>query len=220
MKNRDYKVLVPNGCYHLFNRGVGKMEIFRDQQDYNFFLSRLRENLFPGSENIPFWKTRRSGSRECYVRKVLPAGSFCLLSYCLMPNHFHFLIKQAGELSLDVLIRKVCTSYAMYFNKKYKRVGAVFQDQYKAVKVESDEQLLWVSAYMHQNPAVAGLTANLKDYPWSSHLDYIGIKEETLCDQSMILEMAGGRSEYEKFVDSSYEKIKAKKDIEHLLLDP
>src|SRR5205809_297696 len=120
MKNRDYKKFGAGEYYHVYNRGDGKENIFLDDQDFMFFMLRLRQNLVPDE-----------GSKDRI--KSLPPNSFSLVSYCLMPNHFHFLLRQNADIPTTKLMTKVCTSYSMYFNKKYNKVGHVFQDQYKQI---------------------------------------------------------------------------------------
>ena len=176
-----------------------------DDEDRKCFLFRLREALYP----------ELAGLR----RKPLPAGSFTMPAYCLMPNHFHLLIRQNLITPVSELLKKVCTGYSKYFNKRYERVGHLFQDQYKAILVPNDSYLTWVSAYIHQNPKIAGLTEVLEQYPWSSYKDYLGLRNGKLCDKNLILGMFKNTEEYKKFVDNSYEKIKARKDIQQLLLE-
>jgi putative transposase len=223
MKNRDNKHFAPNTFWHVFNRGNGKQNVFLDLEDFRFFLLRLRENLFPSPEDGPLGKLGGASliaeAHTPYIRKKLPPEAFALLCYCLMPNHFHFLIRQNTTLPISKLIAKVCTSYSMYFNKKYGKVGNLFQSKFKAVLVTSDEQLMWTSAYIHNNPKVAGLTEKLENYPWSSYPDYIGKRQGTICDKEFILKMFKNISEYEKFVSNSFEVISTRKEIQHLLLD-
>jgi putative transposase len=214
MNYRDYKIFSPNHYYHIFNRGVGKMDIFKDEADFLFFLHLIRENLFPRSVPV-----RRESSASRYVRKTLPPNSYTLICYCLMPNHFHLLVRQDELIAVSKLISKVCTSYSKYFNKKYDRVGHVFQDAFKAVLIESDSQLLWTSAYIHNNPKTADLVKDLKDYHWSSYLDYSGLRQGTLCDKKFILKQFKNVDAYKKFVDDAFVKIKERKDLEYLLLD-
>ena len=212
MNNRDYKIFAPNSYYHVFNRGNNKQDIFLDKQDHMLFLWRLKEALLPGSADFT--------PKGRYSRKLLPEGAFNLFAYCLMPNHFHLLIKQDTEIPVSKLITKVCTSYAKYFNKKYERVGQVFQDQFKAIKVEKDSYLLWLSAYIHQNPRVAGLVNNLENWEWGSYLDYIGLRQGKLCDRNFILGMMDKNVEkYKIFVEQSFEKIKERKDLEEYFLE-
>ncbi len=189
MNNRDYKEVGPDTFYHVFNRGTAKTKIFLSTDDYAFFLSRLRESLYPVIiDRAELAKTRS------YVRTQLPAGAFDLVCYCLMPNHFHFLLRQNTDLPVSKLIGKLCTGYSKYFNKKYKRVGSLFQDQFKSVPITSNEQLLWISAYIHRNPSEAGLVGKLGDYPYSSYLDFAGLRNGTLCKKEAVMEQCGNSS--------------------------
>ncbi len=222
MNNRDYKIFAEGEIFHIYNRGVGKMDIFLDDEDYLFFLKRLKEALYP-ELMAPINQTKIDGRHQNqvkgYMRKQLPAGSFSLLAYVLMPNHFHFIIRQNGNVSLSKLISKLLTGYSKNFNRKNSRVGSVFQDRFKAVNIDSDEYLRWISAYVHNNPKVAGLVADLKDYPWSSYPDYAGLRNGVLCKKDIILESFKDVAEYIEFVESSCEIIKGRKDMDDLLLD-
>ena len=205
MKNRDYKNFGLGEYYHVYNRGNDKRDIFLDDQDLGFFMMRLKQNLF--GEN---YKGLRS--------KPLPAGSFSLVSYCLMPNHFHLLIRQNTEIPTTKLMQKLSTSYSIYFNKKHECIGHVFQDQYKQVSVGDDKYLIWLSAYIHQNPKVAGLVADPKDYKWSSYKEFTeGING--ICDKNIVLDQFGSVGNYSSFVRDTFETIKKRKEIEHLFLD-
>ena len=96
-----------------------------------------------------------------------------IICYCLMPNHIHFLIRQLKENGISKFMGQISNSYTKYFNTKYTRVGPLLQGPFKAVLIESDEQLIHVSRYIHLNPIVSGIVKNLEDYPWSSYLEYI-----------------------------------------------
>lgn len=191
MNNRDYKQFAPGSVYHLYNRGVGKMDIFLDEEDYLFFLRRIKETLYPALV---------SSVGRRYVPTKLPEGAFDLLLYVLMPNHIHFGVMQNTELPLSAFMSKICTSYSKYFNKKYDRVGSLFQDQFKAVVVTSNEQLLWLAAYIHNNPVKAGLVKNLDNYSYSSHLDYTGARKGMLCKKDLILGQYKSVEDYAKVV--------------------
>lgn len=207
MNHRDYKQYGVGGYYHIFNRGNGKQDIFLDKDDFSFFLWRLQQNLFPMAED----KSRII---------QLPAGSFSLISYCLMPNHFHFLLKQNTEITTSKLLTKICTSYSKYFNKKYDRSGQLFQDQFKQVRVDSNEYLVWLSAYIHQNPKVAGLVQNLEEWKWSSYPSFItGFNHNHLCDRQIILNQFKNQNDYRNFVLNNFEVMKRRKETEHMLID-
>lgn len=169
---RDYKPFASGGIYHVYNRGNAKMSIFLDDGDYKFFLERLREALYPELEILETVSSHIGTEKS--RRLPLPWGAFDLICYCLMPNHKHLVIQQNTDLPVGKLIHKVVTSYSMYFNKKYDRVGSLFQDQFKAVKVDSNEQLLCLVAYIHNNPIKAGIARDLSKYPYSSHFEYAG----------------------------------------------
>jgi putative transposase len=229
MNNRDYKLFAPNTFWHVYNRGNRKQDIFLDDSDRIFFLRRLKEYLYPIPLKMPI-KESPDGhlqgglsmvaeSHTPYIRKSLPPDSFSLLSYCLMPNHLHLLLKQNLDIPASKLISQLCTGYSKYFNKKYGTVGGLFQDPFKAVRVDNDSYLLWLSAYIHNNPVAGKLVADLDDYPWSSYKDYVGLRQGTLCNTEFILSQFESLGAYKKFVDNALDRILAMKDLENYLLD-
>lgn len=154
-KNR-IKQYIKGGCYHVYNRGVEKRKIFQDQQDYSTFLSYLKTYLLPKDEfslRTSFVDPNISWQEKEKILKLLRLNNFAdtmeLFCFCLAPNHFHFLVKQLDNYSLPKLMASLSTRYSMYFNRKYKRVGPLFQDIYKAVLVVTDSQLLHLSRYIH-----------------------------------------------------------------------
>lgn len=156
------------------------MKIFLDEMDYKVFMSRLKENLF--SKLIDYSLLPKYATR----RKTLPPNSFDLISYCLMPNHFHLLVRQNTDLPITQLILKICTGYSKYFNKKYDRVGVVFQDRFKAVRIKKNNQLLWVSYYIHKNPVDSKLVKYPEHYKWSSFSEYKNLVFEPICKKDII----------------------------------
>src|SRR3972149_8647983 len=160
------KQFIENGYYHLYNRGVEKRKIFLDQEDYGVFLGYLKQYLEPPKGSDPLMIKTRSLEKE-----------IDLLAYCLMPNHFHLLVKQSTRIGITKFIRAVCTNYAMYFNKKYDRVGTLFQGRYKGALVDNDAYLLHLSRYIHLNPIEIG--SDPKSYNFSSYKYYLGLKKAT-----------------------------------------
>jgi REP element-mobilizing transposase RayT len=217
MNYRDYKQFAEGGYYHIYNRGNNKQDVFKEDADYLLFLSRLRECLFPAANaaKMPIVRASSIAPR----RTVLPSGAFELVCYCLMPNHLHLLMKQCGIVPISTLMTKLCTGYSKCFNLKYERVGQVFQDQFKAIEVNSNEYLIWLSAYIHNNPVVAGFTQNPQDWRWSSYGEYFRREQGALCDIGVVRSQFQSFGDYEKFVLDSSELIRERKNVEHMLLD-
>lgn len=151
------KQYLENGYYHIYNRGVEKRLIFLDEQDYSVFLSYLKEYLLPKSESElrkQLTDPKTSYQEKYKILAKLRLNNFSeeitLLAYCLMPNHFHFFIKQKNAFSIDKFMQSISTRYIMYFNRKYKRVGSLFQAVYKAVLVTTEPQFIYLSKYIHK----------------------------------------------------------------------
>lgn len=218
MGNRDYKEFAADEYYHLYNRGNGKMDIFRDPQDYMNFLLRLCVLLeMPrGALGI----RSELGATKLRLRlDSFDAGTFSLVCYCIMPNHFHLLIRQNGDTLINKLILRLATSYSMYFNAKYAHVGHVFQDRFKAVHINDDKYLRHLSAYIHLNPRVAGLTRAASDWKYSSCSEYIDKKEGAVCEKDVILEQFSSSRDYLRFVESNFDDMKLRKKIADMIID-
>lgn len=173
------KEYVEDGYYHIYNRGVEKRTIFLDEQDYGVFLGYLKEYLLPKDEKALMDKLSDLNTPYKEKDKILKAlhlnnyaENISLLAYCLMPNHFHFFIKQKDSKSINEFMRSIDTRYTIYFNRKYKRVGSLFQGVYKAVLVSTDEQFLHLSRYIHKQ-ALASQGETLQSQP-CSYEDYLG----------------------------------------------
>lgn len=190
------KIYAENSYYHIYNRGVEKRLIFQDPQDYGVFLSYLKEYLTPKNELE--LKQKLSDPNTSYKEKdgILKAlrmnnfyGEIVLLAYCLMPNHFHFFVKQKSALSIDKFMQSLCTRYTMYFNRKYKRVGSLFQAVYKAVLVQTEEQFVYLSKYIHQQAlALQGETLQgWEEKQPCSFAEYLGLRNTSWIEPQEVL---------------------------------
>lgn len=157
--------------YHLYNRGVAKNDIFLEEADYKTFLGYLKLYLtIPDLQGLSL-KVPPTRKLKNYEAKIK------LLAYCLMPNHFHLLVYQENLDDITYFMRSLCTKYSMFVNRKYKRVGHVFQGSYKAVLVTSEPQLVFLSKYIHRNPlelfpkGPTGII--LEGYKFSSYGNYL-----------------------------------------------
>ena len=153
------------GIYHVMMRGINRQNIFEEQEDYQQFLNRLQSLVDPMDD---------SG-------KHLP--SYChVYAYCLMSNHVHLLLRERTE-KVSVSLKRLAVSYAAYYNKRYQRVGHLFQDRFKSEPVNDIEYFATLLRYIHQNPVKAGICDKAEAYAWSSWQEYLNDDEQipTLC---------------------------------------
>lgn len=175
--------LVNGQFYHVYNRGVLKSNIFIDNSDYVRFIHDSYE--FNDSKDAPKHKVRGDASDLSKSRTQSLVDIVC---WCLMPNHFHLLVRQVIDNGIFKFIHKLSTGYAMYFNKKHKRSGILFEGPFKSIIIESDEYLTHLTRYIHLNPVDLvesgwkekginnwdAVNKFLEGYRWSSYLDYLG----------------------------------------------
>ncbi|MCL4415300.1 MAG: transposase, partial [Actinobacteria bacterium] len=208
------KIFINDNFYHVFNRGVEKRNIFSDDSDRNRLLQTLLYYQFTGPK--PSYSTHQRFKLKDFSNNPKVIEVAC---YCLMPNHFHLLLKQLRKGGVQEFVRKFSNSYTKYFNTKYKRVGSLFQGEFKSVDIETDEQLLHLSRYIHLNPVVSGLVKELKDFSFSSYNSFIGLANNTLCNKELILSYFKNTNEYKSFVQDQESYTKNLEKIKHLLIE-
>lgn len=144
-----------------------------------------------------------------------------ILAYCLMPNHFHLLVRQNVQEGIHDFLSNVSNGYAKYFNTKRQRVGPLYQGPFKAVYVETDEQLMHLSRYIHINPVVSGIITieDLDVYPWSSFPDYLGKVKTSFVTTLPVLSQFKTSSSYRAFVYDQVGYGKELEQIKHLVLE-
>lgn len=132
-----------------------------------------------------------------------------LVAFCIMPNHFHLIVKELEEGGIATYMQRVLTAYSKYYNTKYEKSGHVFQGPYGAVHIEDDRQLLHLSAYIHRNPREISKWFNKEDqYPWSSYRDFIGDNRwGNLLLPDIVLGQFKDKKHYHKFVKTSPAKV-------------
>jgi len=208
------KNYIENGYYHIYNRGVEKRKIFQDEQDYRVLLKYLKEYLSPPQERAKITKTFTLKGSTFKGMPRQPNNYFQeieLLAYCLMPNHFHLLIKQKNLFSIKKYMQSLSTRYSMYFNKKYNRTGTLFQGVYKAVLIQNDDYLLHLTRYIHLNPLE--YTSNLAN-AYSSYAEYLRIRKTQWIKPDFVLSFFETKvdpifskyNSYKKFVEKYPEK--------------
>lgn len=146
-----------------------------------------------------------------------------VVSYCLMPNHFHLEIKERDYAGASKLLQRLTNSYTKYFNKRHQRVGRLFEASYKSVRVETEEQLIHLSRYIHTNPSNSSkpnLTPKeLRTYPWSSLLDYLGKRCQPFCEPIDVMSYFSSPTDYWNFIRAGIGKEEAVLPPSHFLDD-
>lgn len=165
----------PGAYYHIYNRGNNKAEIFFERENYLYFLRLLR--------------------------KYLHEDSVELVAYCLMPNHYHFLVYLITD-GFSKRMQPFLLAYTKAVNNRYNRVGALFQGRFKGKLVEKNEYLLHLSRYIHLNPVIAGLVQKAEEWEFSSYRDYLSLRHGTLPKPAVILDQFGFADDYRTFVES------------------
>lgn len=183
--------------YHVCNRAVAGIPVFQRQKEAELFLESA---LFYLQEDPP---TRFSIYRTSRDRFSISSGNHIVtpLAFCIMPNHFHFLLKQNIDKGIQTFIKKISNSYAHYYGLKHSMKGHVFEGNFCAIHIEDEEQLLHVSRYIHLNPVTAYLVETPEAYAFSSYRDYITSTHSSFIDPSLILSSFRSRLAYKRFVD-------------------
>lgn len=209
--------LVNGEFYHVYNRGSEKRDIFTESRNYTRFIKTIFYYQFAGPR--PSF-SKFSKLQVTLLKQLSEEKLVAIICYCLMPNHFHFLVRQLKENGISKFMGQISNSYTKYFNTKYQRVGPLLQGAFKAVRVESEEQLIHVSRYIHLNPVVSGLVDNLEEHQWSSYLEYIK-PISTFCSINEILGFFGSneKEKYKKFVEAQIDYGKRLEMVKHQFID-
>ena len=184
---------IPGHYYHLLNRGAHKVSIFREEDNYHFVLRKTK--IYCSSLNLT------------------------PIAYCLLPNHYHFLVRQDGEHPAGLLPQRVFNSYSKAYNKRYGHSGTLFEGNYRATAVENEAYLLHLCRYIHANPVIHGLVDNLADWPYSNYLEWTGEREGTLVDRDFVRGLYPSTSDYREFVAQYIAERRLPNELAALLLE-
>ncbi|MCH8244350.1 transposase [Patescibacteria group bacterium] len=208
--------------YHIFNRGVEKRDIFLEDRDRWRFLQGLYLfNEGEGTTNLLYRLEQEKKAMNFRILKEFIVSSreerkplVRIMADCLMPNHFHLILEEIQEGGISRFMHKFGVGYTNYFNKKYERVGSLFQGTFKAVEVEADAQLQYLLVYVNVvNPGqlfepnlkedgvmdVERVLKFAREYLWGTHREYMGIRESVIIDKGMLGEMFPSPKKYEQF---------------------
>ncbi|PSB23791.1 REP-associated tyrosine transposase [Stenomitos frigidus] len=163
----------PDRYYHLYNRGNDRQPIFFERENYLHVLRLVRRHLIEETLDV--------------------------LAYCLMPNHYHLLVRCRSGAVSDAM-QRLAVAYTKAMNRRYNRVGSLFQGQFQAVEVDSDEYLYHLTRYIHLNPVKAGLVTHPKDWEFSSYLEYAGLRSGTLPRLDVLQQQLVSEAAYQAFL--------------------
>ena len=218
------KIVFSNGqIYHAFNRGIDRRNVFTGLRE----LSRAEELIKyyvckePPVSYSKFLQLPKATRDEVTQQMKKDEKLVNVLAYCLMPNHFHFMLQQNSEKGLSTFISNFTNAYTKYLNTKHERAGPMFEGAFKAVLVESDEQLIHLSRYIHLNPVVSSIINEdqLPSYRWSSYPSYISEPEEGVVNSTLVISMFKSKDKYKEFVLDQVEYGKKLEAIKHLILE-
>ncbi len=209
--------------YHVFNRGIERRNIFYSTKDYTRFVMLLDYYRFQNPRlSFSHYLSLPIELREEYLQELhsLPEAVE-ILAYCLMPNHFHLIVRQTTTYGIRRSVANISNGFSKYTNTKKHRVGPLYQGVFKAVLVETDEQLVHLSRYVHINPVVSSIITlkALETYPWSSFSHYLGLSQSAFVNSKPVLTSFSKQNPYKDFVYDQIDYGKKLEQIKHLFLE-
>ena len=203
-----------NQYYHVFNRGVDKRAIFEDINDIQYFLNRLTDlNIDDSGTRLTTQRFKRKGEKiNCLDQQKLVS----IIAYCLLPNHYHLILKQESENGISKFMQKLGTSHTMYFNAKHNRSGSLFQGKFKANMIDGDFGLPILSVYVNLNyihhkinPKTSLVRSSISEYLAPESGEYICNEDEL----NAVISEIGSRNEYQKFAKQTSKVFGANKGL-------
>lgn len=216
--------LVSGQIYHVFNRGINHQPTFFDRLEYKRALLVINYYKYtnPPAKLSKFLQISSDKRLEIMANLRQENDKLVeILAFCLMPNHFHLLIKQIKDKGISKFLANFQNSYTRFFNTKRERDGSLFLDQFKAVLVMTDDQLLHISRYIHLNPYTSYVVKDLESlpkYPWSSLPEYLENRAEA-CEPGAILNFFKNSQAYLNFIQDQASYQRELHQIEHLTLE-
>jgi REP element-mobilizing transposase RayT len=179
--------------YHIYNRGCNRAKIFHSDENYQFLLRKLR--------------------------KYFISTEVSVIAFCLMPNHYHFLLRQDGDKSVGGMVQTIFNGYSKAFNQRYNRSGTLFEGPFKAILIEKFSHLIHLCRYIHRNPLDVGLVTNIEKWQYSNYPEWIGLRDDILVDREFIKENYPSSKDYETFVMEYVSPKRIDKDLQKYYFD-
>lgn len=217
-------VLANNQIYHLYNRGIDHKPVFTTKWEFQRAIDVIKFYQFadlpfrfsqllklPSEERIKILTDISSENRKLVE----------IIAYCLMPNHFHLMVKQLQDGGITKFVSNFTNSYTKYFNAKHERKGHLFEGLFKAVLVTADEQLIHLSRYIHLNPVSSFIIKDedLENYTWSSLPEYLNLSSSSFCQKDIILNQFPSIKAYRQFILDQVKYAQELDKIKHLTIE-
>jgi len=215
MKRKDK--FIEGEIYHVFNKSISGYAILKNLDNAQRFLNTFE--YYNSSLNLKSYSQSIRTKKFEYKNIIYPIdNTLCkILTYCIMPDHYHFLLKIVKDNSFSKFIGDLENSFTRYFNIKFDRKGPLWQNSFKAVEIRSNEQLLHVSRYIHLNPTTSRLVERPEDWIFSSYKDFITDKK--LLNDFMKEISINDITDYKKFVENNIEYQRDLKRIKKFLFE-
>ena len=211
--------LANNEIYHVFTKSIDNYITFKDDIDYIRSLETIKFYIY-GKLPISFSNYVKTKNKKNFPLKYdldIKNSIVEITAYCIMSTHLHLILKQLMYNGISSYMKNILDSYTRYFNTKYQRKGTLWQGRFKSVHVDSNEQLLHLTRYIHLNPTTAGIVKNPEEWPYSSYLEYLNKSNEKICNYVDYLDM--DMKDYKNFVDDRKDYQKELGLIKHLTLE-
>ena len=213
--------LINGEYYHIFSRSISKFVIFNNSREFARMLEALTLYQF---SNFDYKYSRYSDfddkGKQLVWSKLLASNSKLveIAVYCLMPTHFHLILKQIQNDGISKYLSKVLNSYTRYFNLKHKRIGPLWSGRFKNVLIRKNDQILHLTRYIHLNPVSSGLVDNPKDWKFSSFGEYCEVPGSSqICFFHNLIDLSA--DEYKKFVGDNIQHQLVLSKIKRLMID-
>ncbi|NCN59010.1 hypothetical protein COW99_03050 [Candidatus Roizmanbacteria bacterium CG22_combo_CG10-13_8_21_14_all_38_20] len=215
--------LITGQYYHVYNRSVANQIIFRNNHEHNLFIDTMEYYMF---DNAPhrlsnyLRLTDKSRTKELDSLYDSNRTRISMYAFCLMPNHYHLLVRQNINNGISSFIRHLQNSHAKYLNIKSKRTGSLYQNPFKGTIIETNEQFIHVARYIHINPLTSYLVKKpneLRNYPWCSFSDYINLSKRRFITKERLLSNFSTQSELIDFTLDRAEHQRELSKIKHLI---
>lgn len=206
--------LVTGEIYHVYNKSIAEFVIFNNDTEY----SRIKDTVkYYQIENQPVKFSQFGAYINNIKQEAIEKKLVEIICYCFMPTHIHLALKQLAEDGISNFMRYILNSYSHYFNIKHNRRGPLWEGNFKKVLVESDEQMLHLTRYIHLNPVAAYIVNNPIDWKWSSYSEYISGKGDGICKHADVLDVTP--ETYKLFVENRIDYQRELAKIKNMMFD-